>query len=154
MEERQCLVCKKKIWIKASYIQRGWGKYCSKRCQAKAQRNGQWLHCDYCEKLIYRTPKDFVRSESKKFFCSVGCHCAWENKNRRSGENAPNWIAGQRVYKNLLIRAGIKRICGQCRLRDERVLVAHHRDRNRRNNRLDNLEWLCMNCHYLEHLRK
>ena len=154
MEERQCCVCKKKIWLKPAHIRKGWGKYCSKKCQGKGQRNGQWLDCDHCGKSIYRTPKDFARSESKKFFCSISCHCAWENKNRRSGENAPNWIAGQRVYKSLLIRAGVKRICGQCRLRDERVLVVHHRDRNRRNNRLNNLQWLCMNCHTLEHLKK
>jgi 5-methylcytosine-specific restriction endonuclease McrA len=31
------------------------------------------------------------------------------------------------------------------------ILGVHHKDRNRRNNELSNLEVLCPNCHSLEH---
>jgi len=68
MIKRKCLVCGKTIWIKKSHIKRGWGKYCSKECQAKIQIKGQRLNCDYCGKKIWRTPKDFKRSKSKNFF--------------------------------------------------------------------------------------
>jgi len=37
---------------------------------------------------------------------------------------------------------------------DEVQLELHHRDRNRRNNRPENLETLCANCHRLEHARE
>jgi 5-methylcytosine-specific restriction endonuclease McrA len=33
------------------------------------------------------------------------------------------------------------------------ILGVHHKDRNRKNNDLSNLEVLCPNCHSLEHLR-
>ncbi len=39
--------------------------------------------------------------------------------------------------------------CMRCEIRDP--LVVHHKDRNPSNNRLDNLEVLCPNCHYREH---
>ena len=152
MVRKKCLICAKEIWIKEFHVRKGWGKYCSKKCQAIKQQNGRWVACDYCHKSVYRTPKDFKRSKSRKFFCSKNCHCSWENKNTRCAENSPNWISGEKVYKKLLIKAGILRKCKVCGLRDNRILVVHHKDRNRKNNKIENLEWLCMNCHYLEHL--
>lgn len=152
MVKRKCRVCGKDILVKTSHVRRGWGKYCSKKCQAKKQVSGKWHQCDNCGKKIWRTPKDFKRSKSKKFFCSVACHCSWENKNSRCGENAPNWISGQTVYRRLLKRQGKQEKCRRCGVDDYRVLVVHHRDSNRKNNKPDNLEWLCRNCHCLVHL--
>lgn len=152
MVKRKCRVCGKEIWIKESHVKRGWGKYCSKKCQAKTQKKGRWLECDYCGKKIYRTPRDFRKSKSKRFFCSVSCHCSWENENVRCGENAPNWIAGHNVYRRLMKRYGIIEKCNRCGNLDPRVLIVHHKDENRKNNRTENLEWLCRNCHCIIHL--
>ena len=152
MVKKKCIVCGKDILIKKCHAIKGWGKYCSKKCQAEAQANGRWLECNNCGKKIYRTPKDFKRSKSKKFFCSVSCHCSWENKNKRCGENAPNWITGQTTYRALLKRYAIPEMCANCGIDDVRVLVVHHRDSNRKNNKHENLEWLCRNCHCLAHL--
>lgn len=152
MIKKKCLVCGKTIWIKKSHAKRGWGKYCSKKCQAKTQIKGKWIECDYCGKRIYRTPRDFKKSKSKKFFCSRNCHCSWENENTRCGENAPNWVAGQSVYRQLLKRYGKTEKCCTCGITDKRVLVVHHRDANKKNNKIENLEWLCRNCHCIVHL--
>ena len=152
MLKKKCLICGKTIWIKKSHEKRGWGKYCSKQCQAKTQIKGRWLECDYCGKRIWRTPRDFRKSSSKKFFCCVACHCSWENKNKRCGENAPNWVAGHSVYRQLLKRHGKPEKCRICGITDSRVLCVHHRDSNRKNNKPDNLEWLCRNCHCIVHL--
>lgn len=152
MLEKRCKVCGRNIRIKRCHAAKGWGKFCSKSCQGKAQINGKWLECDYCGKKIYRTPKDFRRSRSKKFFCTVSCHCSWENENRRCGENAPNWISGQAVYRSLLKRYGKKEECRICGMKDKRVLVVHHIDSDRKNNISENLEWLCRNCHCIVHM--
>ena len=149
---RKCKVCGKNIQVKKSHLKRGWGKYCSKKCQTKAQFNGKWLQCDYCGKKIYRTPRDFKKSKSKKFFCSRNCHCSWENENRRCGENSPNWITGHNIYRRLLKKYGKAEKCSICGIVDKRVLVVHHRDSDRKNNKLKNLEWLCRNCHCIVHL--
>ena len=131
MIKKKCLVCGKVIWIKKSHVKLGWGKYCSKKCQAKIQAKGKWLECDYCGKKIYRTPRDFRKSKSKKFFCSKKCHCSWENENIRCGENAPNWVAGESAYRQLLKRHGKPEKCRICGISDKRVLVVHHIDSDR-----------------------
>jgi len=152
MIKKKCMVCGKAISIKEYHVKKGWGKYCSKKCQAKEQIKGKWLECDYCGKKIWRTPKDFTRSKSGKFFCSISCHCSWENQNKRCGENAPNWISGIRVYRRLLKKYGKPEKCVKCGIEDSRVLVVHHKDSNRKNNKSENLEWLCRNCHCIVHL--
>jgi len=152
MVKKKCRVCGKIFWIKRCHAKLGWGKYCSKKCQFKVQIKGKWVECSYCGKKIWRVPKDFKRSKSKKFFCSISCHCSWENKNRRCGENAPNWITGENVYRQLLKRYGKPEKCRKCGLADKRILIVHHIDSNRKNNKPENLEWLCRNCHCLVHL--
>ena len=67
------------------------------------------------------------------------------------GENHPNWRGGESTYKNILLRTKILPICSKCRTKDKRVLAVHHLDRNRKNNKVENLIWLCHNCHHLIH---
>jgi len=151
MVKKKCLICGKTFYIKNFHAKKGWGKYCSIKCHAKGQIKGKWVECDHCGKKVWRTPKDFKRSKNNKFFCSVRCHCIWENKNVRYGINAPNWIVGEHCYRALLKKAGIEAKCRRCGNADKRVLAVHHKDSNRKNNRIENLEWLCRNCHCIVH---
>ncbi len=41
--------------------------------------------------------------------------------------------------------------CNRCGFSDIRALEVHHIDRDRSNNKLNNLEILCANCHSIEH---
>lgn len=146
-----CTICGKEIRVKESHVARGWGKYCSKSCQFKGQRTGKLVTCDYCGKQVYRQRKEYKRSKNRRFFCTRACHCAWENENVRCGENAPNWQVGEYVYRLILKRTKAKEACRRCGNDDKRVLVVHHKDRNRKNNKTENLEWLCRNCHCIVH---
>jgi len=151
MPIKKCKICGEKFYVKPFQAQKGWGKFCSIECRSKGQFNGQWFSCENCGKKIYRTPRDVKQSKSKKFFCSFSCHCSWENKNVRCGVNAPNWIAGEKAYRNLMRRHKVSLKCNKCGISDSRVLVVHHKDGNRRNNIIKNLEWLCCNCHAITH---
>lgn len=44
--------------------------------------------------------------------------------------------------------------CERCGYNKREILQIHHRDRNKLNNELANLELICPNCHYEEHLLK
>jgi len=151
MIKKKCKICGKDFFIKEAHAKKGWGKCCSIECRSKSQFNGEWVKCTNCGKKIYRTPRDFRKSNSKRFFCSVSCHCSWENKNVRCGVNAPNWIAGENAYRALMQRHKVPVKCSKCSISDPRVLVVHHKDSSRKNNKIENLEWLCCNCHAIMH---
>ncbi len=41
--------------------------------------------------------------------------------------------------------------CERCKYSNTKILVVHHKDRDRTHNDLDNLELICPNCHHKEH---
>lgn len=147
----KCRICKKRFYVKPRYLKLGWGKFCSKKCQFKGQEKGKWFNCANCGRKVYKPRAEIKKSRSKNFFCDKKCHCIWENKNNRSYENAVNWAGGESVYRLILERSGRARICNNCKIMDKRVIVVHHIDRDRKNNKINNLQWLCRNCHYLVH---
>jgi len=146
----KCRICGKEFYVKPNHLKRGWGKYCSRKCQFEAQRKGKFVYCDTCGKKIWRMPSDLKHSKSGKFFCSKSCQTLWRNR-LYSGPNHPLWSGGYRKYRRILLKAKVPLVCSKCGHNDERVLVAHHKDGNRKNNNIENLEWLCRNCHYLVH---
>lgn len=145
-----CKVCSKDFYVKPNHLKLGWGKYCSRVCQSKSQFNGQSVKCFICEKETYRSKAHLKRSSSGKYFCSKRCQTLWRNR-EFVGEKHGGWRNGIRAYRDILKRSGKSIICTLCNMQDERVLIAHHRDHNRKNNKLDNLIWLCFNCHFLVH---
>ena len=58
-------------------------------------------------------------------------------------------------YRNVAF-SNKPKICERCGYgANEKAIIIHHKDRNRNNNKLSNLELICPNCHYEEHfLRK
>jgi hypothetical protein len=79
-------------------------------------------------------------------------HCAERHKatyERRgysqSGENNNNWTGGIGTYRN----KKKARICERCGSR--KYMLIHHKDENRYNNDIENLEVLCKRCHQIEH---
>lgn len=146
----RCRICDKEFYIKPSHQKYGWGKYCSRDCVFKSQLNGKFLECSICGKKIYRSLKLIKRSKSGKHFCSKSCQTLWRNQ-VYVGENSANWKNGEKAYRNILKRSGREQICQLCETKDERIVIVHHKDHNRKNNKIENLAWLCMNCHYLVH---
>lgn len=151
MPQRKCRVCKKQMYVKPSHLSRGWGKFCSKKCQSVQQKTGKFIQCDTCGTEVYRSPKELKKSGSQKYFCSKRCHCVWENVHHRTREHHYNWQGGRATYRKFALRYTEGHYCRRCNINDERVLVIHHKDRNRNNNALNNLLILCINCHYIEH---
>lgn len=145
-----CKRCGKKFGVKPSHVAIGYGKYCSRKCAQLAQRTGKEVNCDECGKQAYRTPKMFQRTKSGKFFCTKRCQTLWRNK-LYIGEKHTNYKHGRATYRSAIARSGAKKECMLCKTTDFRVLAVHHIDKNRQNNAIENLAYLCHNCHYLVH---
>ena len=151
MPQISCKNCESKFYAKPHWIKRGWGKYCSRECHQKVQRKGKDVNCFMCGEGIYRSPKQLKASKSKKYFCGKSCQTTWRNSLVFIGRKHPQWKDGESSYRNTMIRRGLPGVCKLCSAKDIRILVVHHIDENRKNNKVDNLMWLCRNCHFLVH---
>jgi hypothetical protein len=145
-----CGVCSREFYAKPSWLSKGNGKYCSRACSYSGRKNGKVITCDVCGKQIYKQQKAILSSKSKKLFCSKKCSLKWHNSEFIESNHA-NWKFGTFAYKRILQRAGIKEKCILCSKIDLRILVVHHLDKNRKNNKVNNLVWACRNCHHLIH---
>lgn len=146
-----CKNCTELFYAKPSWIKNGYGKYCSRKCSSISQKNGKSFNCHICKKVIYRSNKNQNTSKSGKFFCTKSCQTHWRNSEVNIAERHPNWTTGQSSYRERLKRSGRPQTCSKCHSRDTRILAVHHKDKNRDNNKLSNLIWMCHNCHYLVH---
>lgn len=146
-----CGICSKPFYVKPYHLKKGWGKYCSIECRTKAQFTGKRMYCFVCKKEVYRQQKELEKSKSGNYFCSKRCQTIWRNKYLFSDENHANWINSEASYRERIKRSSKEKVCMLCQTKDIRVLAVHHLDRNRKNNKIENLIWLCHNCHYLVH---
>ena len=71
-----------------------------------------------------------------------------------TGPNHPNWKGGEHAYRDTMLRMPKSKKCKRCGIADLRLLTVHHLDENHRNNRIENLVWMCYNCHFLVHKNK
>ncbi len=145
-----CDFCQKNFYKKPSQIRRSIKNFCSPLCQRTARKSGVVVVCFGCKKEVYKTKKSLERSQSKKFFCSVQCSNAWHGK-KYFQEKHPNWKTGKYSYKSLMMSTVRPQKCVICGIDNIKLLVVHHNNRDRQNNKLKNLTWLCYNCHFLVH---
>lgn len=113
-------------------------------------KTGKIVECHSCGKKVYKTQKALRVSKSKTYFCTKSCQTKWRNSVFVGSKHA-NWKEGKFAYRSVLGRNKIPKICALCKTKDSRVLAVHHIDKNRTNNNVNNLAWLCNNCHFLVH---
>lgn len=145
-----CKQCGKGFAVKPSHFKMGHGKYCSMKCLWAGQRTGKYVACEICSKVVWKTQKALKNSKSKKFFCNKSCQTKWRNAEFVGPKHA-NWRGGEYTYQLVMEKNKIPAVCSSCSIKDKRVLVIHHMDHDRKHNTIDNLMWLCRNCHYLIH---
>ena len=137
----ECIVCSKQIYKRPSQIESNNGQvFCSTACYGISCRKEK--PCLICGKLML--------AGLHKKTCSRKC----SNQNRlgiKYKNNKPdNKIRSQEILKVRLLKTrGLK--CERCGYNKYEILHIHHKDRNRSNNNLENLELICPNCHFEEH---
>ncbi len=138
-----CKVCKKAIYRRPSEIEKYNGAFCSQACYGLSCRKER--PCAVCGKAI-------LASLHRKT-CSRTC-----SNTHRAGikykVNSPHdQVKYQQGLKIQLLRARGKN-CERCGYTKFEILQVHHKNRNRKDNSLDNLELICPNCHCEEHYSK
>lgn len=145
-----CRKCKKEFYVKPSRLKKGFGIYCTRKCSDYGRKTGKYVKCCVCKTKVYKELNDLNKSLSKKYFCTRKCHLKLLSS-IKVGKNHPNWKYGEFTYKRILKNSSIDKKCVLCKKDDKRILIVHHIDKNRKNNKVNNLSWLCYNCHYLVH---
>jgi HNH endonuclease len=145
-----CLLCGEEFDRPRGTLRGEWEFHCCQPCLQWGVLAGEIKQCHFCSASVYRSACEIKKSRSQLFFCDHSCRAAWTNR-LRAGENHPNWKKGEGAYRDILLRASTEPVCERCGNDDPRVLAVHHIDQDRTNNRLENLAWLCHNCHFLVH---
>jgi len=109
------------------------------------------VNCYTCNKRFNKRPTEIKKSKSGKHFCNHSC-AAKENNKLRRGELHPNYKIGKHSYRERKLRNS-NLVCEICNESHPCTLEVHHIDGDRSNNKLDNLELLCANCHLKKHCR-
>lgn len=141
----RCLKCEKAFNVKPAAIKRGQGKYCSRTCGSAARSSRGIAKCQSCGILFSISLKRLRNTKFGYNFCSKNCFGVFY-----SGENHPLWKNGKNAYLKWM-REKRPSMCLRCGISNKAVLVVHHLDENRENNRQGNLVWLCRNCHFIIH---
>lgn len=137
----RCLVCSTSMYRRPAEIERNGNRlFCSSACFGIASRKDR--ACKICGNRI--------GPGINRVTCSRAC----ANRHRagiqyKTGRRKDK-VKDQRMLKlRLLETRGSK--CERCGYAKVEILHIHHRDRNRQNSSLENLELICPNCHYEEH---
>ncbi|MEK7149371.1 MAG: HNH endonuclease [Patescibacteria group bacterium] len=137
----KCLVCGKFIYRRPSQIERNNKRvFCSTVCYGIGCRKE--IFCAVC--------KNPILARLNKKTCSRSC----ANRHRVGIQykiNRPrDKVKSQRSIKiRLLDQRG--KSCERCGYSRIEILQVHHKNRNRENNELENLELICPNCHVEKH---
>ena len=133
-----------------------------------------------CKKAIYKRPS-LIKLNKERVFCSLLCYGVSCRKEKPCMVCGKPVLAGlnkktcSRACANIN-RTGIKyhlgrpkdkvvyqqglkirlikesgSVCERCGYNKVEILQVHHKNRNNKDNELNNLELICPNCHYEEH---
>lgn len=145
----ECTYCKKPYKKQKAHAEGAKQEfYCSTKCY-NLHNSKIKLNCSHCNIEFYRNKCEInKRTKNKNInFCSRECkdaavHYMNEIRPAHYGTSEDYRIKALRLLPNL---------CNNCGFNNFLALEVHHKDHNRSNNNINNLEILCANCHTIKH---
>jgi len=119
--------------------------FCTPECMKKYRIKSVVVPCATCGTDVTATRSRLRRSVSGKIFCSKSCSVVDKNKNR-TGLLHPNYNNGKASYRSNAFKF-YGESCTVCGYNNKIVLEVHHKDGNRNNNDISNLDVLCPTHH-------
>ena len=136
-----CIICKNPIYRRPIEIKTNKGNvFCNQVCYGISLRKEK--PCVVCKVPI-------LASANKKT-CSRGCANRYRIGIKYKMNRPRDKVKSQHALKLRLLDVR-GRQCERCSYDKYEILHVHHKDKDRSNNNLDNLELICPNCHYEEH---
>lgn len=155
--DKKCQYCDLIFKADNREIKRGYAKFCSKVCSDKGKKTNKKVRianckCSFCNKDFFRRPSKST-SKSGLYFCSRECKDKAQRIDGIKDLHLPHYGKGNGKYTyRRLVLENVEKVCTKCGYKEHpEILEVHHKDRNRNNNDIDNLELLCPNCHMWEH---
>lgn len=142
--KRKCKLCENIFYTRKNKK----SVYCSQECM-KEDRTIEII-CPVCEKKVRVEKSKHESTKNGINFCSRKCKDFAQTVGSGINVQPQHYGTGVRYYrkkgkKNLLPK------CTRCGYEEDvKMLDVHHKDKDRRNNKLENLEVLCVWCHALE----
>lgn len=123
----------------------------SKRIQAERKPKPNAV-CAFCDKEFRVSPSRLKLSKSGMVFCARWC----KDQAQRLGDSKfqdmiPGHYGSAKDYRSVAF-SHYDHACARCGWCEHvETLVVHHKDRDRSNSEVANLEILCVRCHDVEH---
>ena len=147
--EATCEVCTSKFTRQSRQM----NEYCtcSIGCTSIAKGNTIECTCDHCGETFPKAKSKVAASRSGKVFCSRDCKDKAQSYMIEIQPDHYGTGTGESSYRHTAIKThGYK--CQRCGYDSNPAAIdVHHKDHNRDNNDLSNLEVLCANCHAIHH---
>ena len=136
-----CLHCLKEFEAPLREHNRGNAKFCSLSCSSKYAQSKITLEnnvrCNLCGKEFHMSPSKQTNSKSGLYYC---CR-----------EHKDLFQTGSNKYRAKAFRE-LPNECSECGYKKyPQLLEVHHKDKDRENSSIENLEILCPTCHQKKH---
>lgn len=131
-----------------------------KKCGVEFQKEMKSSYVWYCEDCRKKRNVEINMAVKKRKIPTTEIGVGSGNSTRnKSHYNHPSFKTGIQAYRNIYKDAyiiprkdGKKMVCELCG--SDRHMCIHHKDGNRENNSLENLQCLCKKCHQKHHVKR
>lgn len=125
---------------------------CSSFCSHKKTSKKVKVNCSWCKNEVLKPASKLKASKSGLYFCGRKCKDEAQKIDGLKEIHPKHYHDGSRAYSERAFNEyGYK--CVDCNVTSRTFLQVHHKDSDRNNGNIENLEVVCTNHHMLRHLR-